>query len=281
VLLIWNGDILTLYAACGLLLIPFTRVAPRSLLAAGCAIVLVAPYLPYFGDFIPSEEALRAQATLDHRIYGSGGFLEVAALRIREWPTFIVPLLIASFPRTLGLMLIGMAASRSGALRNIAAYRRVLVRSLPIIGTAGVAMAAVQVWARETEAPLHWTVALLEPYASLLLAFAYVAALLLWLTARPARARGLARLLAASGRMALTNYLAQSVLFSVLFYGFGAGLYGRLGSAPASLIGIATFVAQMVFSHWWLTRYRFGPAEWLWRSITYARRQPFAAGQEL
>ena len=74
--------------------------------------------------------------------------------------------------------------------------------------------------------------------------------------------------------MALSNYLAQSIIFSFVFYGFGFGLFGRLGSAAAALLGLAVFAGQLVMSEWWLRRFRFGPAEWLWRSLTYGRWQP-------
>jgi uncharacterized protein len=74
--------------------------------------------------------------------------------------------------------------------------------------------------------------------------------------------------------MALSNYLAQSAIFSLLFYGFGLGLFGRLGSAITAPLGLAVFAAQLVASEWWLRQFRFGPAEWLWRSLTYGRRQP-------
>jgi uncharacterized protein len=77
--------------------------------------------------------------------------------------------------------------------------------------------------------------------------------------------------------MALTNYLTHSVLYFVLFTGVGFGLYGVVG--PALCVGLAfvIFAAQMAFSRWWLGRYRFGPAEWMWRSLTYRQMQPMRA----
>ena len=71
-----------------------------------------------------------------------------------------------------------------------------------------------------------------------------------------------------------TNYLAQSVVLSLLFYGYGLGLYGRLGSLAAVGVGLAVYAGQVVFSWAWLGRYRFGPVEWVWRSLTYGRGQP-------
>ena len=74
--------------------------------------------------------------------------------------------------------------------------------------------------------------------------------------------------------MAFTNYLTQSLLFALLFYGFGFGLFGRLAPAPAAALGVVVYASQLWFSSWWLHRYRFGPFEWLWRSMTYGQRQP-------
>jgi uncharacterized protein len=78
--------------------------------------------------------------------------------------------------------------------------------------------------------------------------------------------------------MALTNYLSQTVLCIAVFY--GGGLVGRTSLAVSVAIGCAIFPVQMLWSHWWLARYRFGPMEWVWRSLTYGRMQPMrrAAG---
>ena len=102
------------------------------------------------------------------------------------------------------------------------------------------------------------------------LALAYAAGLLAWQRSR--RAIAITAPVAAAGRMALTNYLAQSIIFAMLFYGYGLGLFGKLDTASASVVGITVYALQLWFSTWWLRRYRFGPFEWLWRSMTYGRR---------
>ena len=80
--------------------------------------------------------------------------------------------------------------------------------------------------------------------------------------------------LATAGRMALTNYLAQSLLFFFLLYGFGAGLLPYTAPTFALVLALVFYAGQIAFSRWWLRRYRFGPAEWLWRSWTYDQWQP-------
>jgi uncharacterized protein len=77
--------------------------------------------------------------------------------------------------------------------------------------------------------------------------------------------------LAPAGRMALTNYIAQSVIGTLLFYGYGLGLWGQVGRASQVLGVLVVFALQLAVSHWWLQRFRYGPLEWLWRAFTYAQ----------
>jgi uncharacterized protein len=76
------------------------------------------------------------------------------------------------------------------------------------------------------------------------------------------------------GRMAFSNYLAQSLIMGVIFYGYGFGLFGRTSVTAALAIALAVYAAQAALSAWWLKRWRYGPVEWLWRSLMYGRRQP-------
>ena len=111
-----------------------------------------------------------------------------------------------------------------------------------------------------------------------LLALAYCAGVtLLWQRVRWQR---WLRPLAPLGRMALTNYLLQSLVAALLFHGYGLGLARRVSPSLALLIAVAILAGQLPISGWWLRRYRFGPVEWLWRTLTYGRRQPLrrAAG---
>jgi uncharacterized protein len=274
-LLVWNGDILTLYGVCGLLLIPFVAMSAKRLAFLGLTVIALSPFLPFFNSVFPSETAMRAHAAIATRVYASGSLGEIQALRFSEAGHFIAPLLISSLPRTFGLMLVGIAVSHSGVLRQLAEQRKLLRRILIVGGSLGALTTTLQVWSKETSKSPPDAFGWLYPYSTVLLAFAYTAGLLLWLSCWPPRnARRLTALFAAAGRMALSNYLVQSVIFSLLFYGFGFGLFGRLGSATAALLGLAIFAAQLVASAWWLGHFHFGPAEWLWRSLTYGRWQP-------
>ncbi len=95
----------------------------------------------------------------------------------------------------------------------------------------------------------------------------------------PRWAKGLGRL-APMGRMALTNYIMHSVILTSVFYGYAGGMFGQLSRAPQMLIVAIIIIFQMYFSAWWLERYRFGPLEWVWRSLTYKSVQPMRVVNE-
>jgi uncharacterized protein len=113
----------------------------------------------------------------------------------------------------------------------------------------------------------------LERLGTVLLAFGY-GAVILWVSDK-ARTRLLLAWAAPLGRMAFTNYVMQSVVFGWLFYGYGLGLFAKVGVATALAIGTTVYAAQAVFSAHWLLHYRFGPLGWLWRSAMYGAWQPF------
>jgi uncharacterized protein len=83
------------------------------------------------------------------------------------------------------------------------------------------------------------------------------------------------------GRMAFTNYLIQSIILSWIFYGFGLALFGRLSVLESLAVAVVIYAAQAALSAWWLGRFKFGPVEWLWRSLMYGKLQPIAAHQVL
>jgi uncharacterized protein len=254
--LVWNGDILTLYAACGLLLVPFLRLPAGELAVAGAGAVALAYILPWEAVW-PGEGVVAELAAEGRRVYADGSPAEMLAYHARETRELILVLLLSSVPRTWGLMAVGAAAWKAGVLSDPGRHRRLLRAVAVVWGVVGVAATVLR---PET----GWAV--------VPLAFAYGAGLLL-LFRRPAVAR-LAAPIAAVGRTALTNYLAQSVILSVLFYGYGLGLSGRVGTAAAAGVGLAVYAAQAAASVAWLRRFRFGPAEWAWRSLAYGRRQP-------
>jgi uncharacterized protein len=268
--LIWNGDILTEYAFAGLIVLPLLF-GPRWLLAVA-ALVSLGLYLwmqvfPPSGWW-PSAAALRQVVAEAHRIYPTGGFLDVLAFRLREIPLW-APLHAFIFPRTIGLFLLGAFAWRTGVLRN--PPRRLLFAIAA--ACIGLGAALILCHAGGVFAPGR-TRALAEPLGTILLALGYGAGIIG--IANLASGKKLLGWAAPLGRMAFTNYLAQSVIFGWIFYGYGLGLFGRLGVASALAIGVAVYIGQVFFSAWWLRRYRYGPVEWLWRTLMYGAAQPMS-----
>jgi len=107
---------------------------------------------------------------------------------------------------------------------------------------------------------------------SILVALGHVGALILVYQA--GAAAWLTRRLAAVGRMALSNYLMHTIIRTTLFYGYGFGLFGRLDRVQLLGVVVAIWAIQLWLSPIWLKSFRFGPAEWLWRSLTYGKAQP-------
>ncbi|MBV9863983.1 MAG: DUF418 domain-containing protein [Abitibacteriaceae bacterium] len=271
--LISNVDVLTLYAVCGLLLVPFIELPATALAGLGVLLIALSFVLP-FGAILPSEAMMRTQGALATHLYATGSYPDILRFRWQETWHFIFPLLVYILPRTLGLMLLGMATWRAGVLQQPARHRKLLLVIVVGAGLMGGVATGLQVFSQSSG---HDLIAglppkLLDAGSYMPLALAYAAALLLWLSFIQPGA-GLISV-AALGQMALTNYLVQSVVLSLIFYGYGAGLCGRLGSAPTLLLGLMIYGVQLLASRAWLAHYRFGPFEWVWRSLTYGQRQP-------
>lgn len=274
--LIWNGDILTLYAVCGLLLVPFIGLSPRALFFAGAGVMML-PYVIALPVPWPSNDLVKSQAVQAAAVYTHGTFGEILAFRWHETIRFILPLLWWSLPRTAGLMLWGVAAWRSGLLRDPEKHATSL-RGIFVGGILfGGSMTALHVYSKSAGNPDEVLSIFGELGSAVPLALGCAAGLLLWLRRRTDAFPAVAAL----GQMALTNYLAQSIILGFIFYGYGLGLFGKLGSARAALIGIALYAAQLAFSRAWLRRFRFGPFEWLWRSLTYGRSQQMVEARDV
>ena len=269
---IWNGDILVEYALAGLMVLPVLWL-PRQLGLLAALLLLLLPTLPLR---LPLPEvdwaSVGEHVAVATRVYSRGGYWEIFRFRQLETWRFIGPLLCGILPRTMGLMLLGQYVWRRGILRAPQAHRRLLgwlaglgipLGLLSNSGEAALAYAHRQLGGWQGLADLLSTVPLALGYA----------ALLVLLLQRPAIRRALSGL-CAIGKMALSSYLCQSVVLGFVFYGYGLGLFGRLGSAVTAPIGLVLFGLQVALCRRWLRRYQFGPVEWLWRSAAYGRLQP-------
>jgi uncharacterized protein len=270
--LIWNGDILTEYAIVGFAALPFLY-GPLWLLGAASALslafYLASPWLPPMTSF-PDGVWIARHLEEARQVYGSGGFRGILAFRINE-VRYIAPLHVYALPRTLGLFLFGALIWRTGFFR-FAAAQKSLVVATSLMLAIGAWMTIETVSGEAFGLPLNWRERMIfQSLGQLILACGYGAAVII--LANHATGRKLVGWAGPLGRMAFTNYIIQSIILSWIFYGFGLALFGRLNVPESLAIAVAIYVAQAAFSAWWLRRFRFGPIEWLWRSLMYGKLQ--------
>lgn len=280
-ILIWWGDILAPYAILGFALMLF-RIRSQKALLRWAAVLFLYPLL--LGTFlfalhtagvpIPApppttpEELQRIIA-----VYASGSYGEIVRQNLKELP-FMAFGLIFFYPRVLGLFLFGLWVWREGIIRELPSKTALLRRCQKYGLWLGLLFNAIAVALNERFHPspmapgpvilaINAALTIGVPAGSL---FYATTVALLW-EKRQWRAR--LRPFAAVGKMALTNYLLQSVICTTLFYSWGLALYGRMNPLIGLVPTILIYNAQVVLSMWWFRRFAMGPMEWLWRRLTY------------
>lgn len=288
-LLLWNGDILVTYAIAGFLLYFARNASPRQLFLTAAALIALTS-LMYLGSryFVrdasadpatkavatelaaqlrPSVEINERELALRRESYGSA-FLWNVGLMIESY-TFVLPLYL--LPDALIMMLIGVALFRLGVLdasRSVQFYTRLCASGFAV----GLLVNGYEVQqAVERGFDMTSTFAYMQPtyhFGRLGMAMGYIGGImlickLLWMPSLRAT-------LAATGRMALTNYLTQSLICLLLFTGAGLGLVGQLERWMLYIVVAGIWSLQLAWSVWWLRRFRQGPIEWLWRGLTYS-----------
>ncbi len=272
--LIWIGDILMLYALAGLVTLPFLFASRRVIASAALLFLAVNSAIALLQlQPVPDAEWLRSHLPDAERVYGSGGFLKVLAFRAGELMYFI-PMQLAGLPRTVALFLFGALIWRLGILQQPLNKRRAFVRAAWIGILAGIALTAAVVAGQLLQIPASGLMLAVD-LSVLALALGYSAAIIVIAAGRCGRK--MLAWAAPVGRMAFTNYLLQSVIFSFVFYGYGLGLFNRMSIAGRWRWELRSMAVQAAVSALWLRRYRFGPVEWLWRTVTYGERQPWKA----
>ncbi len=298
--LLWSGDILLPFALAGLAIWPFRKLAAKRLFLVGIfALALQASINLMFGVQAlsaeaaatapgASEAAIEAWEGLRGATYTApedvareiamyrGGLGDILAIRheaVLFARFFLLP--FEFFIEAVGLMFIGMGLYRLGWWQGSFETSR-YVRSAALLKTIGLTLSAVLCWqfysSGFSPAGFFLTDAarvLVAPMVSL----GYAAALIA-IVKTGAFPRLVARL-AACGRMALSNYLAASILANLIFTGIGLGLYASLSRPQVWLVVFAIWALQLAWSKPWLDHFRYGPFEWLWRSLARWERQPF------
>ena len=289
--LIWAGDILLFYAVSGCFAILFFRWKARNLITTGIILVtLFAGLMLMIGvsiEFMPQEDVAEiyefwspseqkiAEDLAGNRAGWAGQWdtRVTLYLKIAEGLPFLIF-------RLLGAMLIGMGLYKAALLDASRSKRFYLIHTVIAlaIGYALTMFGLTQIEAHEFEAGYSMFIGSMYSYfGSFIIAWGYIC-LLQWF-ASGANSQDtqsvVVKYLAPVGQMALSNYMFQSIVCGTIFFGWGFGLYGSVERIGQIGVVVAVWAAQIALSQWWLQRYRFGPLEWLWRSLTYWKKQPF------
>jgi uncharacterized protein len=309
--LIWMGDILFGYALVGMAAYVMRKRRPRTLIILAC-VFLPLPLLFNFGNAIHTEQVMQQVAELEAQ-QSSGEELDEEQLAILDdwaqqrafmFPTdedlrnevevyrggytdivkFRAPLvammqvfmvLFFGLWRIGALMMIGMALMKLGVLtaeRSEGFYWRMLLAGYGL-GLPLTVFSAFDLFAHQFDQLYAMRFGGIANYfGSILVALGHIG--LVMLLTRKGALQNLLDRFAAVGRMALTNYLSHSLILTTVFYGYGLGLFASVQRLWQMAFVAAIIVLQLAWSRWWLERFRFGPAEWAWRSLTYGRRQP-------
>lgn len=292
--LLWWGDILTTFAVLGTLLLAFIRrrnktivvwalilwFVPVALIGVGLGLIALTTLFPdgqtQWQQATATQQTQLAEAARENIAnYSQGSLADVFAQRFddlqRAWTGTALNL-----PGIFLMLLLGLYAGRRGFVQrpeeHARLYRHLLRWGLPLGLAVHLGSALVRSY-DSAGAPVVVIGCDLFYIATVpLVTFGYIAAVVA-LVRRPVGQRWL-KPLAAVGELSLTNYLLQTVICTTLFYSYGGGLYGRVGPLAGLAPTVLIFGGQVVLSNVWRRRFRFGPMEWMWRSMTYGRLQP-------
>ena len=308
---IWFGDILFFYALMGMIVFLFRNARPRPLIITSCLLMLVPLFINYGSSFFieelqresvelrersaagekldeeqealleqwvamkpfvaPSAELLQDDVEAYRGSYADA--FEQRAVTVRSMQTQWLPTFVVW--RIGGLMLLGMALMKLGIIsgeRDVSFYKRLAWTGYGI-GLPLAAFSAADQFAHDFDAIYFFRYGNIANYVSaVFVALGHLAAVNL--AVKTGMLKRLFDRFAAVGRMALSNYLAHSIVMTLIFYGYGLGLYAQVPRFWQQGFVVALVTLQLLISPWWLKNFRFGPVEWLWRSLTYGERQP-------
>lgn len=273
--LVWYGDVLFDYAVCGFAVMGLRGWPARRLVTVGVAGYAAGLVLMAVAPAVPAFDALLLPAGAPDAAGFQQGFAASLQANFAAWTSHRALVAFYTLPYCAPLMLVGLGLFKSGVLAGAADAR--LYKAAIAAGAialafhagstalyAGTGFAADFGGAWDT-----WMLDVTSPFV----AFGYASALLL--SMRSPRLAWIARALAPLGRMAFTNYIAQSVLMTGLFYGGrGLGLFDRVDRPGLALAVLGVWAIELAWSHWWLRRFDAGPLEWAWRCLTWNRIGP-------
>jgi len=288
--LFWSGDILFNYALVGFILLAFRNKPLQAikkwiigLFIFSFIFNMVMIVFKGIGEIIGDEkyhavvDKMLAEATY---MYTEAGFLELVLYRLVNEAPYILVGVIFWIPQVLAFFLCGLYLGKKGIFNDIPShiplFKKVRFWGFLIGGLLLVLLVLFDSGAITDNALVNLSMLSGINYlASLFIFPAYVSTIVL--AAQSATWNKILSPVASAGKMALTNYLSQTIICVIIFYGFGFGLYGQLTVYHGIMLTVAIFLLQVFWSSLWMNKFRFGPMEWLWRTLTYKKRFPIAS----
>ena len=273
--LIWSGDILFTYALMGFIMIAFIRIPKKWLVTLSLVIYFVPTLLLYgllaltrsatsasmLDGFADNEQIERALAA-----YGNGSFSEIFAFRLGEFFTFEIIGSITAVFMILPLIMFGAALSKFKIIERMYGMKKQLLVAMIIFIPIGSVLKNIPSW----DGPKFENIFFVQSlFGGPILTLGY-GALFLLLFQIPFL-KIVTKPFATIGRMAFTTYILQSVIATLIFYSYGAGLYGKVDIVTGTWLAIGIFVIQLVAAQIWLSKFRMGPLEALWRKLSYGK----------
>lgn len=283
--LIWHGDILITYALCGFFILLVYKLPGKTLLWVSLCLYLIPYGLLGIGaifitilhpdtSIMGTDWKMAAQSLV---VYGQGTYLEIFQQRTDDWllvngPGNFLFLFFSIYP----FMVAGMGFAKLNWLRDVKIHRKKLLVMLWISAIAGMVLKILPYWLQHNYASEF----IQDTFGGPILSLAYITSITLLYDHFSGFGRWGVPFISL-GRMSLTNYLAQSLIGTMIFYSYGLGYYGRIGVFAGTLLVVIIIIFQMFFSTYWLRYYRFGPIEYGWRIFTYWKKQPLKRKEQV
>ncbi len=294
-LFLWAGDILIFYALFGFILLLFRKssdkkvfrwavslaIVPTVLITLSVLLITLASQDPEIKTMMDADmqkgvEELHLLAENASQTYSTGTYTEMISMRLQEYQA-LLPAIAFFYPVVMAMFLLGFLAAKKGIIHNykdhIPFFKKLLRWGLGI-GIVASALYAVSFRNAVATVPDEWSMlsTIMHAAGGIFLGLFYISAVVLLFNS--GKAEFLKNYFAPVGKMALTNYLAHSLICALLFHSYGLGLFGKVEVWQGIILTIIIFILQILFNRWWLKRFLFGPLEWLWRSLTYLKLQP-------
>lgn len=276
-LFVWSGDVLFAYALMGFIMLAAIRIPKKWILWIALLVYLLPTFLfiglIYLLAKIDPNQLMDGfvdiqQIELAITAYAHGTYGEAFVFRFSEWLIYGLTNSFLGIFMVLPLIMIGAAFSK-GKLFERAAEMKSKIAIVGIIALA--AGIFIKSWPY-MDSQMYHNLLIQQLLGGPILAIGYASVIIL-LCQLPVF-RTIFRPISKAGRMSLTTYLMQSIIATILFYGYGFGLYGKVDLETGTMIAVGIFAIQVIFAELWLLKFRMGPFEWLWRKGTYGKNMP-------